>query len=245
MKTVIAIAISSALMSASAYAHKEGDTIIKGGWANIDANAQYSAYEAEADNGFNDNMSNKGNGFFISATHMVSDNVGLELAYHYGLKADSYYINENVNSWFKNKNTADMSIKGAPITLTANYYFGNGNSKFRPYIGAGLAYTYFSNENYGSSYETTEIVSGITDSGVDDISNAKMDPAIGLAAKIGADYYLTDNFLISASVTYVTSKTTFSHDYKYFDGMETVKRTSSSDIDVNPIIATVGIGYRF
>ncbi|MGG7123615.1 hypothetical protein [Salmonella enterica] len=33
MKKVIAIAISSALMSASAYAHKEGDTKVKARWA--------------------------------------------------------------------------------------------------------------------------------------------------------------------------------------------------------------------
>ncbi|MGG7053695.1 hypothetical protein ACLM7F_23480, partial [Salmonella enterica subsp. enterica] len=81
MKKVIAIAISSALMSASAYAHKEGDTIIKGGWASFKSEMgfDYDYRDQKED------KKNNSNGFALSLTHMASDKIGIELGYASGM----------------------------------------------------------------------------------------------------------------------------------------------------------------
>ena len=37
-------------------------------------------------------------------------------------------------------------VKHLPPTLMAQYYFGDANSKVRPYVGAGINYTTFFDE---------------------------------------------------------------------------------------------------
>lgn len=330
MKKVIAIAISSALMSASAYAHKEGDTIIKGGWASFksEMDFQYEFQDQKED------KKNNSNGFALSLTHMASDKIGIELGYASGMTA-SYRGTSNYG--MGRSQTNRYSIKGAPITLTANYYFGDANSKFRPYIGAGIAYVNFSSPKltqthyqediapasiraldcspFGGCVEVPDMPSNETwpewdmdhamgvypesegvldqngngaydpnagtgtpdydmgtpdwDNGAGDsfipepeynepvtstmtstIEDVQVDPGFGLAAKIGADYYVTDNFMITASVTYmdVTSKLSWTEKMttNHSDGRkDEYTYKYSADMKVDPVYAMVGIGYRF
>ncbi|EDT7800747.1 outer membrane beta-barrel protein [Salmonella enterica subsp. enterica serovar Berkeley] len=347
MKTVIAIAISSALMSASAYAHKEGDTIIKGGWASFksEMDFQYEFQDQKED------KKNNSNGFALSLTHMASDKIGIELGYASGMTA-SYRGTSNYG--MGRSQTNRYSIKGAPITLTANYYFGDANSKFRPYIGAGIAYVNFSSPKLTQTHYQEEIApastralscspfggcvevpdaptnngnggissemwpdwdmdhamgvypepenvgtpddgtgtpdndfwgdnNGVTgtpnetpDMGTPDwnggasdnfipepeynepvtstmtstIEDVQVDPGFGLAAKIGADYYVTDNFMITASVTYMDVKSKLSWTEKlttnHSDGRkDEYTYKYSADMKVDPVYAMVGIGYRF
>ncbi|EIC3047344.1 outer membrane beta-barrel protein [Salmonella enterica subsp. enterica serovar Manhattan] len=329
MKTVIAIAISSALMSGAAYAHKEGDTIIKGGWASFKS-------EMDFDYDYRDqkeDKKNNSNGFALSLTHMASDKIGLELGYASGMTAT--YNGSTSYAGITQNNR--YSIKGAPITLTANYYFGDANSKFRPYIGAGIAYVNFKSPSVNQGFTQEPIASrsraldcspfggcvevpdmpstgggvsnemwpdwdmdnamgvypepenvGTPDNNVGDIwgdggntgtpdfnggagdnfipepeyneppmttttreiHDVQVDPGFGLAAKIGADYYVTDNFMITASVTYMDVKSKLSWSEKvtndYGNGeVNEYNYTYSADMKVDPVYAMIGIGYRF
>lgn len=310
MKKVIAIAISSALMSASAYAHKEGDTIIKGGWASFKSEMgfDYDYRDQKED------KKNNSNGFALSLTHMASDKIGIELGYASGMtttyNGSTSYAGITQNNRY--------SIKGAPITLTANYYFGDANSKFRPYIGAGIAYVNFKSPSvsqtfddpavsrvssraldcspFGGCVEVPDVPSNETwpewdmdnamgvypepdnmgtpdsDNNIGDlwpdsgtgtpdnnigtptttrsIENVQVDPGFGLAAKVGADYYVTDNFMITASVTYMDVKSKLSWSEKVIndhgDGnVNEYNYKYSADMKVDPVYAMIGIGYRF
>ncbi|EBK0477684.1 hypothetical protein D3K51_18210 [Salmonella enterica] len=313
--TVIAIAV--ALASGSVYAHSGGDTIIKGGWAS------YFNNEPKLDSEFkgnNEDSKKTSNGFALSLTQMATDNIGIELGYASGMTA-TYKGDRFAGVDIRHDR---YQIKGAPITLTANYYFGDANSKFRPYIGAGVAYVNFKSPSVSSSYTAntpvnrmsprlewpswdldngmnvypgTETGGGIWGDGgtvgtpstpderpiappstgtpgngvgtppadggaggnfvpdygrtVSSVEDMKIDPAFGFAAKIGADYYVTENLMVTASVTYMNVETTIKwteNTKRVFNDGEEARHTSnrySSNIKTDPVYAVVGIGYRF
>ncbi len=59
----------------------------------------------------------------------------------------------------------------------------------------------------------------------------------GLAAQVGMDYMLTDNIMLNAQVRYIdidTTGTTYSGDTKI-----------KVDVDVDPFVYMVGLGYKF
>nr|DAH85521.1 MAG TPA: outer membrane protein [Caudoviricetes sp.] len=251
-KSAIALGVVLAMISGSAMAHKEGDTIIKGGFAHYDANMEFDTNTYQDTRELSKGLDNTSNGLFISLTHMTSDKIGIELAYHHGMKVkgDYDFVLERANSYYPNYierhgYTGEFGSKNVPITLTANYYFGDANTKFRPYVGAGLSYIKFDvTKNKSSFGYKDDLINGSIM--MDEyLVNNDIDPAVGIAAKIGADYYVTDNVMITASVTYISAETTMTYTNKYHNGIRDTESYISKDISINPVIATVGIGYRF
>lgn len=338
------IALAVALASGSAYAHSEGDTIIKGGFSYFDTvtelDRDYQVSESEG-------KKNNGVGYALSLTHMASDKIGIELGYASGMTS-TYRGGYNLGGGAKE--FANYRIKGAPITLTVNYYFGDANSKFRPYVGAGIAYVNFKSPSVTKDYSqvATPAVAAVSQRWLDcspyggcvevpdrpadyvpfpnvptdeemgvmpeippvsnetwpdpdmdsqmgvypeippmsnetwpdpdmdsqmevmpeyypgempeyeeitvqsatTIEDVKVNPGFGIAAKAGFDYYFTDNFMLTASVTYMQVNSrlewTERHTSKQSDGYvsEYTSRNSAS-LKTDPVYAMVGIGYRF
>lgn len=115
--------------------------------------------------------------------------------------------------------------KHLPPTFMVQYYFGEANSTFRPYVGAGLNYTTFFDESFngtGSSATLTDL---------------KLDDSWGLAANAGVDYMLNDSWFLNASVWYANIETTAT--YKY-DGA-----AQSTDVKINPWVFMIAGGYKF
>ena len=251
-KTIVAIGVALAMVSGPAMAHKEGDTIIKGGFAHYDANMEFDKNTHQTTQQLSKGMNNTSNGLFISATHMVSDKVGIELAYHHGMKVkgDYDFILEKKSNYYpyfmdRHSYKGAFEAKNVPITLTANYYFGDTNTKFRPYIGAGLSYIKFDVTKNKSSFGYPDDPMAGNKMFDENLVNNDIDPAVGIAAKIGADYYVTDNVMITASVTYISAETKLTYTNKYNNGIRDTENYVSEDISINPVIATIGIGYRF
>jgi outer membrane protein len=120
-------------------------------------------------------------------------------------------------------------LKHLPPTLSLVYYPLDPKSAFQPYVGGGINYTYIYDEHVGSRAQTA---------GFD---NFKADNSWGLAWQVGADYMLTDNVLINAQVRYIDIDTT-----------ATVENNSIApgtrakvDVDVDPFIYMIGLGYKF
>ncbi len=89
------------------------------------------------------------------------------------------------------------------------------DATFQPYVGVGLNYTTFFD----------------TKSKLGDLS---LGDSWGVAAQIGADYKLSDRWFLNA-------------DLRYIDLSSTV-RLNGADIgktNINPWVATLGVGYRF
>jgi outer membrane protein len=101
------------------------------------------------------------------------------------------------------------------------YYFGTAESDFRPYVGAGINYTVFFDE--GSK------IAGLSDVSLDD--------SWGLAANVGMDYMINDDWFLNASVWYADIDTTA----KYNLG----GTNYSTDVDIDPWVFMIGGGYKF
>jgi outer membrane protein len=104
-----------------------------------------------------------------------------------------------------------------PPTLLAQFHLPLGN--FKPYIGAGVNYTI----TYGE------------DAAGGPVDDLDIDNGFGWAAQIGVDYMLDEHWLINADI----KKLWLNLDAKVNNG------AARADIDVDPWIFGIGVGYRF
>lgn len=116
-------------------------------------------------------------------------------------------------------------IKHLPPTLSAVWYPVTGESVFQPYFGAGINYTWFFDESVSS------------DAKVKGFQGLSLDDSWGLALQAGADMMLTDKLILNAQVRYIDISTTGS---TRLNG-DRVK----VDVDVDPMVYMVGLGYKF
>jgi outer membrane protein len=121
------------------------------------------------------------------------------------------------------------SLKHLPPTLSVVYYPLDGKSAFQPYVGAGINYTWIYDEHVGSEASAAGF------------SNFKAKNSWGMAWQVGADYMLTDSVMINAQVRYID-----------IDTRATVENDAVApgtrarvNVDVDPFIYMVGLGYKF
>ncbi|WP_374381483.1 OmpW family protein [Dongia sp.] len=106
-----------------------------------------------------------------------------------------------------------------PPTLLAQYHFFP-KSRFSPYVGAGINYTIF--------YAVDEAKNSIA-------KDVDYENSIGWALQIGADYRLDDHWYVNADVKRLFLDT----DVNINNG------GVKADVDVDPWIFGMGIGYKF
>ena len=116
-------------------------------------------------------------------------------------------------------------VSHLPPTLSAIYYFDSA-SKFKPYVGVGLNYTIFFEEDFKSAPKSLGF------------NSLDLDSSFGLSAQIGADYELSDNWHINASVRYIDIDTDV--DFKIGDSIK-----GSATVNVDPMVYSLMLGYKF
>lgn len=119
-----------------------------------------------------------------------------------------------------------------PPTLSVMYHFDQFG-KFEPYVGAGINYTIFFDEDIASEgANAIEAITGLTGGDVE------LDDSVGLALQVGFDYHVDEHWLLNASVRYIDLETEAEIT---FDGGTVV----SADIDIDPYVYTLAVGYKF
>ena len=121
--------------------------------------------------------------------------------------------------------SVNSNTQHLPPTVMVQYYFGEAGSTWRPYVGAGLNYTNFFDEKFNDTGKTAGL------------SDLKLDDSWGLAANVGVDYMLDDNWFFNASVWYANIETTA----KYKAGVD----AQSTDVKINPWVFMISGGYKF
>lgn len=114
-----------------------------------------------------------------------------------------------------NVNLGDAWI--LPPTLTVQYHF-TPDGTFSPYVGAGLNYSLFYNEDAAAPF-----------------TNLEVDGGIGYALQVGTDYWLNDHWGFNLDV----KKIWLNIDGKLNNG------AIRADIDLDPWIVGAGVSYRF
>ena len=102
-----------------------------------------------------------------------------------------------------------------PPTLTAQYHFDPDSDSFRPYFGAGINYTIFYNVDDGPLSI--------------DYGNS-----FGFALQAGVDFPIGNGWTINADVKKIFINTDV-----------TIAGVAHADVDIDPWVAGLGVGYRY
>ena len=108
-----------------------------------------------------------------------------------------------------------------PPTLSVQYHFTG--SKLKPYLGAGINYTFFY---------------GVDDGPVAD--NVEYDNSFGFSFQGGADFALNDKWFLNLDV-----KKLFLQTDATINATTALGATVGADVDINPLIVGFGFGLKF
>ncbi|MCG7585546.1 outer membrane protein OmpW [Photobacterium sp. OFAV2-7] len=211
-KTVCALAVLATLSVApQALAHKKGDFLVRAGAASVMPNeSSDNVLGSLGEFGIDSNIQ-----LGLTFGYMVTDNISVEL-----LAATPFSHKVSLNG------LGDIAeVEHLPPTLMLQYYFMESTSKWRPYVGAGLNYTTFFNEEFNSTGKNAKL------------SDLSLDDSWGLAANVGIDYQLKDDWFLGASVWYADIGTDVN--FKADGAQQSVKT------DIDPWIVMVSAGYTF
>lgn len=154
----------------------------------------------------------------IDFTVMATDHIGAELIVattrHEATGGGSLSaIDEVASTWV------------LPPTLTLQYHLAPGG-KVRPYVGAGVNYTWFYSEKASDALEDALGPTTVT-----------MDDSFGYALQAGVDIDLTDRVFLNLDIKYVDMDT-MTH-------LRTAAGTATVDVSIDPVIVGAGLGMRF
>lgn len=217
--------VALALAAPLAQAHQAGDFIIRSGAITTAPNEssgdlKLDGAKASGTKATLDSDTQLG----LAFAYMLTDHIGLEL-----LAATPFKHTVGVKGLGGGLDGKLADIKQLPPTLSLQYYPMDAASKFQPYAGVGLNYTLFFDEDLSSARKQQGF------------SNMKLQDSVGLAGQLGMDYMVTDNLLVNAAVWYVDIDTKATIDGPTALGVGKTK----VDVDVDPWVYMVGIGYKF
>jgi len=217
--TVLAAAVVTALTAFPASAHKAGDFIVRIGGAKAVPTGGATCFNGPtADTLGSCVRPNAQNDTQVGLTlgYMITDNFGLQLL---GSTPFNHYITAEVDGTSLGR---VARAKHLPPTLTANWYF-NAAGKFNPFIGAGVNYTHFFNEN------TTGALDALG------IHQINLEDSWGPAATFGFDWNFDHGIMLGVQAYYAKMST------KAHIG----SGVGNSDVNIDPWVYFAGFGKKF
>lgn len=203
MKKVLPLLIAAAFASPAVLAHQAGDILVRGGLAFVSPQTSSDDVLGTGELDIDSNMQ-----LGLTLSYMLTDNWGVELL--------------AVTPFSHSVSTPGLGevakVKHLPPTLMAQYYFGDANSKVRPYVGAGINYTTFFDEEGRGALAGTDV---------------SVDSSWGLAGQVGLDMAINDRWFVNASAWLIDIDT----------DVHTAVGTINTSID--PVAFMFGVGYRF
>lgn len=227
--TFSSLLFASAVLATPTYAYEAGDIIIRAGVTTVDPQESSDPLAL--------------NGTTLSLAGGTTK-LGVDSSTQLGLTA-SYFINQNwavellAATPFDHDATATgelaglkiADVKQLPPTLSAIYYI-DSQSAFKPYVGAGINYTIFFEEDITS--EADAALSGLGLTGAD----VELDNSWGVSFQVGADYEINKNWLLNASVRWIDIDTEATVKFDSGDKL-------AANIEIDPYVYTVSVGYTF
>ncbi|KQW45409.1 MULTISPECIES: OmpW family protein [unclassified Roseateles] len=215
------LAASLLLGTSLVHAQSAGSIVVYGGAAQINPQVESGDLSAPSLAGTKIDVK-KASSFVGGVTYYWTDNISIDLPIAVPFKHDVMGAGaiEGVGKL--------GTVKALPITLLAQYRFGDANSSLRPFVGAGVT--------YGRLFKprATPVLSGLTGGSPATPTTLSMKSRIGTTMEVGAAYNVTKDWSASLSVTKTFIKTT---------GSLSTGQTIETTLD--PVSIKFGIGYRF
>ena len=141
------------------------------------------------------------------------------------------------------------SVRQWSPAMMVQYYFNSATARFRPFVGVGISYNFFTNLELNPGFVTSTqnnlgsvLAAGAAKPGVTSVS-AKASPSWAPVFNAGASYDFTQHWGVSASVTYIPLKTRSTVYVRAADG--TVLGTTQAELTADPVITYVALSYKF
>ncbi len=214
LKFAVFSAALLAVVSAPTLAHETGDIIVRAGAAGVFPNDDSDSLNAIP--GANVTVEDTWS-LGLTGTYMVTNQLGIGLLGAWPFKHDI----EGDGTISNLDKVAE--VKHLPPTLTLQYHFAT-RSNLHPYIGAGLNYTYFFDEETSGTLDGTKI---------------DLESSFGFALEAGVDFEFNDGWLISGQVWYANIETEANISGGGLGLNENI------DVEIDPVIFMVGIGKKF
>jgi len=246
-KTALSVATAALMMGGqAAVAYEAGDIIVRGGAATVDPNESSSAIVIDTLNLGPAGNAEVGVGsdtqLGVTVSYMYTPSFGIEL-----LAATPFTHDINgagdVAGIGKLAETSHL-----PPTLTANYFFNDPAADFQPYIGAGINYTIFFDEEVTPTLDSGATIGALAGlagapGAVTEASgtNIDLDDSWGLALHLGFDYKLTDNIGINAAYWNINIDTEAEITTQTNIGQVKAR----VNVDIDPSVYMAGIYYKF
>jgi outer membrane protein len=234
MNKTLAIAVTAAgiaLATTHANAYEQGDIIFRAGITTVAPNDDSDAITLPTDpptvlpNGVS---VDSGTALGLIGAWMMSDKWGLELLAATPFEHDIDVADINIPAG---------STKHLPPTLSLQWYPRGGMDGWQPYLGLGVNYTTFFDEDVSPQ------LGGVLGELLD-VESAKLslDDSFGWAAQAGVDIPFSERWALNLGVWYIDIGTTADIDVRTTDG---ANATVSFDVDIDPWVYNVGIAYKF
>ena len=221
-KTLTASLLALAVAAPFAQAFEAGDIIVRAGAITVDPNEDSSTISTAATGSLAGTKAtlDSDTQLGLNFAYMVTDNIGIEL-----LAATPFQHTVGLKGMPLNLDGTFADVKHLPPTLSVVYYPLDSKSTVQPYVGLGINYTTFFQEDLTSERKGQGF------------SNLDLDDSWGLAAQVGVDFMLTDNIMLNGQLRYIDIDTQATADSAF--GKVKV------DVDIDPWVYMVGLGYKF
>ncbi|TWX71105.1 outer membrane beta-barrel protein [Colwellia demingiae] len=235
-KTLLTIALLSSL-STAAFANQAGDILIRGGATMVSPSSNEATVLLDGSAtplsiSVDDNTQ-----FGLNLVYFFDSNWAIELLAatpftHDVILHDPQGVTNSIYGIDLNAATL-AEVSHLPPTLSALYYFDTGTA-FKPYVGVGVNYTIFFDEDFTSTPQAAGF------------SNLELDGSWGYSVQLGLDYELDKNWSVNVSARYIdiNTKATFDIDNALNVPGGLVGKGSAS-VDVDPMVYSVMLGYTF
>ena len=204
LSMVSIIFVLSLMMYTKAHAASEGDWLVRFGAVQVNPNDSSGTLSGAPTVGVAVDGDTQA---FANISYMLTNNVALEL-----LAATPFTHTISATGALSGDSA---TAKQLPPTLSLQYHF-LPTSSVSPYVGAGLNYTTFFDE------QATAVITQIS-----------MEDSWGLALQVGADFEMKDGWFANLDLRYIDIETT------------ATTNLGTIDVTIDPWVFSAGVGFKF
>ena len=234
----IAACICSAAFIDNANAQSAGSVTLSAGWLHIAPQGDATPLTVESIGGLAVNRQLVGTGAHASSTntvgitteYYVTDNIGVAMLLGLPLKVN--LVGDGALHKYGNLG----STRPMPPAIELRYHLFSAESRFRPYLGLGVNYTWFTQVRTTNSQFVTDSL------GPGGSARATLSSSWNPVLEVGANYAITKHWSIGTSLDYMPVKTNLTLYGQTATGTPIVSR---STLRLDPLSVFVNVAFTF
>jgi outer membrane protein len=234
----MAACIGSAALTGNANAQTAGSLTLATGWLHVAPQGDATPLTVESIGGVTVNQQLAGSGAHatssdtvgITTEYYVTDNIGVAMLF--GLPLTVNLVGDGTLQKYGNLG----STRPMPPAIELRYHLFSAASKFRPFVGLGVNYTWFTQVRTTNSQFVTDSV------GPGGSAHAELSSSWNPVFEIGANYAITKHWSVGTSLGYIPVKTHLTLDGQTATGTQIV---SKSTLRLHPLNVFLNVAYTF